>query len=70
MLTYKELVSILAYAVDKYAREEGCGNGWKREDIWELIQQMGGDESDLYAAMAIGINACTGGIEKPGYYYS
>jgi hypothetical protein len=70
MLTNKELENIVACAMNKFAQEEHGAEGWNKADIRKMIEQLGGDENDLYTAMAIGMDICMGATEKPRYLFS
>ena len=61
MLPQETIEKITVEAMQKYARENGGEQGWTKDDITTGVLLAGGEEADVFRAMALGMNLC--GIE-------
>lgn len=69
MLTKMQIENSVMRAMEKYEKEHGQ-EGWPKADIWNTIQIFGGDQDDLYEAMALAMDLCLGKADRPVRRYS
>ena len=65
MLTKEKIEVIVKDCMEKYAKENDGSQGWAKEDIQNAVLREGGDEKDVYEAMAVGFEKCTGEKIEP-----
>ena len=65
MLPRRTLELIVDDCMKKFARENNGSEGWTKEDIQNAVLHHGGEQKDVYAAMAIGMELCLGEEPEP-----
>jgi hypothetical protein len=60
MLSKETIELIVNDCMAKFARENDGSNGWSKEDILNAVLLNGGEQKDVYAAMALGMEKCFG----------
>ncbi len=68
MLPRRTLEMIVDDCMVKFASENGGSTGWTKDDIINVVMNLDGDQNDVYAAMAIGMDVCFGRDEIEGHY--
>ena len=72
MLKEEKIEEIIFKAMQDFADKNDGEPGWSRDTIEELVLKEGGEQVDVFRAMALGLNMC--GIEgyqlgDSGYFY-
>ena len=65
MLSRRTLEMIVDDCMVKYAKENNGSQGWTKEDIINEVMRHGGEQKDVYSAMAIGMELCLGERAEP-----
>lgn len=58
MLSQSEIERITFEAMKKYSREHKGETGWTKEGITNGVLAAGGEQSDVWRSMALGMNLC------------
>lgn len=65
MLPRRTIEMIVDDCIKKYAREHDGSHGWSKEDIENMVLKHGGEQKDVYAAIAHGLEKCLGVEVEP-----
>ena len=58
MLPQETIEKIAFDAMKKYSEEHDGVQGWEKEDFQNAVLEAGGDQQDVWRAMALGMNLC------------
>lgn len=65
MLTKETIEKIVNDCMQKYADENDGKPSWAKVDIENAVLELGGEQKDVYAAMAHGMERCLGTPVEP-----